>query len=115
MVRKKKVEEKGKDGMNSVILWAPRILMIIYIAMLNYFALSGGLAGITKIIIVIFLLIFLIIAWQREIIGGFVILAFGFSMGVFFGAFSDPRGFGFLVLPIWLIGILFLVSHKINN
>ena len=114
MVGKEK-EGKKKDGMNKVIHWAPRILMIIYVAMVNYFALSGGLEGITKMIIVVFLIIFLIVAWQREVIGGLIILAFGFTTGVFFGAFTDPKGFGFLVLPLWFIGILFILDYNINS
>lgn len=113
-IEKKKVIEK-KDGMNKVIHWAPRILMIIYVAMMNYFALSGGMEGITKMILVVFLLIFLIVAWNREVIGGLVILAFGFTTGVFFGAFTDPKGFGFLVLPVWFIGILFIIDYNINT
>ncbi|MBU2576205.1 MAG: hypothetical protein KKF50_00605 [Nanoarchaeota archaeon] len=115
VIKRKKVVVKEKDEMSKVIHWAPRILMIIYISMINSFALADGIRGSIKLIPVIFLLIFLGIAWHREIIGGLIILAFGFIFGVFFGAFNSMEGFIVSILPLWFIGILFMVDYKINS
>jgi hypothetical protein len=110
----KKSKKRTKDEMNKVIHWAPRILMLIYIGMLNYFALTIQSPSIIKFIPVIFLIIFLGIAWHWQIVGGLTIFALGIIFGLFFEAFIDPAGFVFMILPLWLIGILFLVDHQIN-
>lgn len=126
MVKKKTKatrKKKEKDGLNKVIYWAPRVLMIIFIGMISAFALDAfteysGISAILAFFIhmvpSIILIIFLMIAWIREKIGFYIFAGLGIIFGVFFNAFTGA-GFFFLVLPIWMIAILFLLSNKLNN
>ena len=113
-----------KEGIKKVIHWAPRILMIIFIGLLSTLALDvfGEYKGLELLLAFfmhmipsIILFIFLAIAWHWEIVGGSIFIAMGVVFGFFFNAFQSFPGFMILVLPLWLVGILFLADHKINS
>jgi len=116
--------KKKEDGINKVLHWAPRVLTIIFIGLISTFALDvfGEYQGI-KLLLALFLhlipsiilLIFLAIAWHWEIVGGNLLIAAGVIFGFFFNAFQTLDGFMILVLPLWMVGALFLIAHKLNN
>jgi hypothetical protein len=122
-VKKQNIVAKKKESPKWAF-WAPRILMIIYIGMVSSFALDvfdsySGLdltmAFFMHLIPSIVLFIFLMIAWKWEEVGAYLFIALGVIFGFFFEAFNSFTGFSFLVLPIWVIGALFLVSSKLKE
>lgn len=122
---KKKVKKVAKkDRMNKVVYWVPRILAILFIAFISLFALdvfneySGwtiALALLIHLIPSIILIIFLVVAWNWEKIGGVIFIALGIIFGFAFDAFEYWLGFLLLVLPQFIIGVLFLISHRLNK
>ena len=97
------------------IIWAPRITSIVFATFLSLFALDIFNEGYnfkdTLIALLIHLvptyivIIFLIIAWRWENIGG--ILSIGLS---FFYLITNRGGGLILFVPLFLIGILFMFS-----
>lgn len=119
-VKNKKVIRKNK---NPLSYFAPRILLIIYIGLITAFSIRNIETTSIKTIILTLLiylipstilLIFLIISWTYESLGGYLLISLGVIFGLFFGGFENLTGFCFMVLPIWTIGILFLVSKKLS-
>lgn len=125
MVKKTKIKKRiSKDQIDDFIIWTPRILMIFYIGLVTYHSLqkTTNLAGTSLIqglflylIPTILLITFLTIAWNSRETGSYLFLALGLIFGIFFNAFKSLKGFLFLVLPIWIIAILFFVSKQLKD
>lgn len=114
--------------------WFPRILGILAILFLSIFALdsfspdltlSQQLTGfIIHLIPSFVLLVFLIIAWKRELTGGllFAILSLGFTPEIFLHNFrmnhSVPMSIGIVMMlnfPFFVTGVLFVLSHFLKK
>ena len=54
----------------------------------------------------------LIVAWYKKRIGGVIFVIIGICFGFAFDAFQYLTGFLLLVLPLWIVGILFFISDK---
>ena len=109
---------------NKIIFWIPRILAILFILFLSLFALDvfeeySGLvmllAFLLHMIPSFLLIIMLVVAWKWEIVGGWILLAFGIGFTMFNHLYRDPISFLVVSIPIFAVGILFLLSHKYNK
>ena len=63
----------------------------------------------------IILIILLVVAWKFERIGGYLFLLIALAFMIFFGAYHELFGFLILVVPLLLVGILFLVNSRITS
>lgn len=119
---------------NSIALyhWLPRILCILAILFISLFAADSfdnpeqtiwqQLGGFfIHLIPSIILLLFLIVAWKRELIGGIIFIVIGIVLSplVFMLYYNRNHSVWmsltvilFITLPFLLVGILFLVSHR---
>ncbi len=106
-----------------ILLWAPRVLAIVFIIFLSLFALDVfdmGYSG-WELFIALFmhllpsigLIIALIVAWKRELLGGILFLGLGIYMAYKFFGFA-PRSFpvvAILLAPVFVVGIMFVINH----
>ena len=114
-----------KKNINKFIYWTPRILGIIFILFLMMFSLDVFQPGLTALQIAVglfihnipalILLIFLIISWKHEIVGGIVFILAGL-LYIFLLATSSHFEWYMLIWPLtisgpaFLVGILFLIN-----
>ena len=117
-----------------IIHWAPRILCILAILFLGLFALDSfdpkytfwqQLQGFFIHLIPNFILIiFLIIAWKWELIGGLIFMAvgLGFTPFIFSGNYEHNHSFWVslsivlaITFPFILTGALFILSHFLKK
>ncbi len=108
------------NGLRLTLFWSPRILTILFILFLGLFALDvfDGehsfwetiLGFLIHLIPNFVLVIFLLIAWRWEWVGGVVYLAAGiFYLVVAWGKFHISVYF-FISGPLFLVAALFLVG-----
>ena len=106
------------------IYWLPRILAIIFTICISLFALdafdgSGFLTVLLSFLIHLFptyvMLVAIWIAWKKEKVGGYLFLL----LGAVFIAMTLGKAiltvYLFISGPLFLIGVLFLWSDKINK
>jgi hypothetical protein len=118
----------------SVIHWIPRILCIVAIAFISIFALDAfepGL-GIWKqiaafamhLIPSFILLVFLLVAWKWEYLGGiiFIMIGLGFSPFIFTHNYAMNHSMWMslsiilmITFPFVLVGILFIISYFLKK
>ncbi len=118
----------------SLFHWAPRILCILAILFISMFALDSFTPELTiwqqigafiiHLIPSFVLLIFLIVAWNWEYIGGiiFMIIGLGFAPFVFFHNYKMNHSIWMslgiiltITIPFFVVGILFILSHKMKK
>lgn len=105
--------------------WLPRVLTILSILFMAMFSLDsfGGDASVWKKILallihnipVYILIIILIIAWKREVVGGIILIAASIGMGIFFHSFTGNSGSIVVIAPFFLEGLLFLLHGIVEN
>ena len=117
-----------------IIYWTPRVLGILAILFVSLFALDAfdnkltfwqQISGfIIHLIPSFILLVFLLFAWKKELIGGiiFVLIGVGFSPFIYKHNFAMNHSVStsLLVLltitfPFILVGILFIISHFLKK
>ena len=114
-----------------VIHWLPRIICILAIAFISLFAgdafehghtIWEKLGGFLIHLIPSFILtIVLLIAWKWEFIGGivFIVIGLGFSPYILLHGerelFWSLVAVTFINLPFVVVGILFLISHRMKK
>jgi len=117
-----------------VIHWLPRIICILAILFVSMFALDAFNPEKTiwqqigdflmHLIPSFVLIIFLIIAWKREFIGGiiFTLIGLGFSPFIFMHNYNMNHSVWMslmiillITMPFVIVGILFIVSHKMKK
>ena len=117
-----------------ILHWLPRILCILSIGFISLFALDAFAPGLTfwqqigdfliHLIPSIILSVILIIAWNRELIGGiiFIIIGVALSPSIFLNNYRINKSvwtsLGIIVIiciPFVIVGILFLVSYFKNK
>lgn len=110
--------------------WIPRILCIVAILFISMFALDSFESGLTiwqqlgafamHLIPSIILLALLILAWNREMLGGIIFVALGICLSPFIFSMNYQNNHSVLMslgiilaitFPFVLVGILFIVSH----
>lgn len=108
-----------------ILHWFPRVLIIIYILFISVFALDafyGEASLVHKItdflihlIPSLFMILILLIAWQRELLGGLLFLIVGLIATFFYATFISASTFFCISCPLYLTGILFIISYLIKN
>jgi hypothetical protein len=117
-----------------IFLWAPRILCILAICFISLFALDSFAPGLTlgqqleafamHMIPSFVLLIFLIVAWKWELIGGliFITLSLGFTPFIYSHNYAMNHSVWMslsvifiITFPFLVVGILFLISHGLKQ
>lgn len=117
-----------------IIHWLPRIICILAILFISMFALDAfnpertiwqQISDFLMHLIPSFvLIIFLIIAWKREFIGGiiFVLIGLGFSPFIFMHNYNMNQSVWMslmiiliITMPFIVVGILFFVSHRMKR
>ena len=112
--------------MKQILYWLPRIVILVFALLVFVFALlsgvadhGGGLKGILmnspNVIPWLILLGIVYIAWKWEKVGGWMLILTSIIFTVFFNAWEHTGIFLILILPILFIGILFLISSKLNK
>lgn len=118
----------------NLIHWLPRITCILAILFISVFALDAFNPEKTiwqqigdflmHLVPSFVLIIFLIFAWKREFIGGilFILIGLGFSPFVFIHNYRMNHSIwlslgiiAMITIPFVLVGILFMMSHKIKK
>lgn len=111
-----------KDKGNKWLYWIPRIFLIVFILFISIFALDvfdenlgfwGTILGLIIHLIPTWILILvLIFAWNFEKIGGLILIL----ISLFFVVTYILRGvwyYSFIIaLPIFIIGLLFLINVR---
>lgn len=115
-----------KDGVRKTVYWVPRIGILVFAVLVFIFALlsgaedyGGGLKGVLmnspNSVPWLVLLGIVYIAWKWEKLGGWMLIAISIVFAFFFNAWENIGTSLIIILPIFLMGILFLVSGKLKN
>lgn len=108
-----------KKPIERLLFWTPRVLGILEILFISLLALNAFNQGYTfwhaltafaiRMIPALILVAVLVIAWRREMIGGFLFIALGifFVARIILGRFSLASIFT-IAFPLILLGSLFL-------
>ena len=101
------------------LIWIPRVLAIIFIALISIFAMdvfAGDAPFIKKLggflvhLIPSFILVLiLLISWRKPIIGGFLFILISIAFAFFFRTYRSVPTFLGITFPVALAGILFIV------
>jgi hypothetical protein len=108
-----------------ILYWAPRLFAIFTISFTSLFALDvfGEGMGVAQTLLALLMhllpqiaiVIVLLIAWRKPIVGGILFILLGFLSLAFFGVpLTIPAHF-ILTLPMFLIGILFIVQGRLGT
>lgn len=105
-------------------LWTPRVLAIIFTAFLSIFALDvfGEGYSFLETLVALFmhlvptfiLIILLVIAWKKELVGGILFLCVGAAFIFWFKTYEDIINFLLISFPILLVGALLVLSHYVK-
>jgi len=109
-----------KPSVRMLLLWAPRVLCILYAVFISLFALDAFspnrrlgenlLALAMHLIPTAIVLIVLALAWRWAWVGGIVYVALGILYIVMFRGRFDWSAYVMISGPLFLTGALFLVS-----
>jgi flagellar biosynthesis protein FliQ len=110
---------------NKVLCWIPRILGMLFIVFISLFALDAFSEGssigeqtlgfIIHLIPSLILVALLIISWRCEKLGGWLYIILGIIFTAFFETYDELVTFLVISGPIFLTGILFLISGMRNS
>lgn len=108
-----------------ILYWFPRILAILSILFMLMFSLDsfGGdnppgkqiLGFLMHNIPVFVLIIVLVIAWKREIIGGALFIIAFFALGIFFKSFSGNTASLLIIAPFLVAGAMFILHDVLSS
>jgi hypothetical protein len=104
-----------------ILYLVPRILAVLAILFMGMFSLDsfgGSYSLMTKVlhflmhnIPVFILIIFLAIAWRRELLGGILFIFASVAGFIFFKSFTGNPGSIIVITPFFLTGVLFLLHY----
>lgn len=114
--------------------WLPRIISLLAIMFISMFALDAFdpqktiwqqiSAFLIHLIPSFILIIFLVIAWKKEFIGGilFILVSVGFSPFIFIHNYNMNQSIWMsllviltITIPFLIAGILFIISHRVKK
>jgi len=101
----------------------PRILAILYIAFISLFALDvfGEGHGVFGTMFALFmhlipsfiLIVCLVLAWKKPVIGGAIFVVMGIVFTFFFRTYREISVFLMISLPLLVVGALFFIDGMI--
>ncbi len=104
-----------------VLFWFPRILAILailFMLMFGFDAFMGNepfgkkiLSFLMNSIPAFVMILVLILAWKKEMIGGMIFILVFIGLGFFFKSFSGNTASLGIITPFLLTGIMFIVHH----
>ncbi|MBK7627336.1 MAG: hypothetical protein IPJ16_09120 [Bacteroidales bacterium] len=104
-----------------LLYWIPRVFTILAIIFMMIFSLDAfeGNEPLGKRLIgflihnipVFILIIILVIAWKRELIGGVLFILAFIAGGIFFKSFSGNAASLIVIGPFFVTGVLFILHH----
>jgi len=107
--------------LSKLLYWIPRVFTILAIIFMMMFSLDvfegdeslgNKILGFLKHNIPVFILIvILVIAWKRELIGGVLFILAFIVGGIFFKSFSGNAGSLIVIGPFFVTGCLFILHH----
>jgi hypothetical protein len=119
---------------NVILYWTPRILCILAILFISMFALDSFSPNLTiwqqigafliHLIPSFILLVFLLIAWKWELIGGILFTVIGVTATPFIYIHNYRMNHSvwmslmvilFITIPFVIVGVLFIISHFKNR
>jgi hypothetical protein len=108
-----------------IIYWIPRIIGILAILFMMMFSFDcfGGEYNLKEQLICFFMhnipsfiiVLFLVIAWKWEMIGGVLFIVACIAMSIFFKSFAGNPASLIVIAPFLLAGILFIVYDQLNK
>jgi len=111
--------------LRKIIYWTPRLLAVLYALFISLFALDVFSEGysITETIVALFMhmlptmavVLMLLIAWRWEMIGGLLFILLAGAFLLFFGSGGDLDASLIVAGPLFLVGILFLISGYLTS
>lgn len=114
-----------KERSLKILFWAPRVLGIVFIMFLAIFALDVFEPGKSINYYVVALLMHLVpnfiltallfIAWKHEKVGGIAITLIAVCFTLFFKTYREPMSFILISLPVFTIGLLFLLHNSFEE
>jgi hypothetical protein len=106
-----------------ILYWIPRIFTILAIIFMMMFSLDviGEKVPLGKKLLgllihnipALILVVILIIAWKREILGGVLFIVAFIAASILFRSFTGNPGSLIVILPFLITGILFILHHLI--
>lgn len=110
---------------NKILCWIPRVLAILFIVFISLFALDAFseegsfwqilLGFLIHLIPTVILVVLLVVAWRCQTVGGWLYLALGLVFTFYFDTYEHMITFFVVSGPLFLIGILFLISAMKNS
>jgi hypothetical protein len=107
------------------VVWAPRILAILFATFISLFALDvfGGNEPFSKkllglsihLIPTYFIILFVVVAWRLKFAGGVIFIFLGIFFTLYFKTYRGLANFSMISLPLFLIGVLFIVSAVLTR
>ena len=99
-----------------ILDWVPRIIGIMFFGFAFIFALLSGNDGFVSALMnaspwIILLFVFFV-SWKWKKVGGWILIAISVIFGIMFDAFESLFVLFVFVLPILIVGILFLLDSK---
>ncbi len=105
-----------------IVYWTPRIFSILYVVFISLFTLDvfAESYGFPEILIALFmhllpsfiLLVIVIIAWKKELIGAVCFFALAFLFTFFFKTYQQLASLLTISLPLLVIALGFFFSYK---
>ena len=109
---------------SKLLYWTPRILVILFILFISMFAMDVfGEYSFPLVLVALFmhlipsfiLIILLVVAWKWERVGGILFLVLFVVFTFWFDLYKHIISFLLIGLPVLIVGILFLISSKVNK
>jgi hypothetical protein len=119
---------------NGIFRWMPRVICILAIALISLFAFDAFSEGrsflqnmgslFLHLLPSFILIVFLVVSWKRELIGGILFLVTGIVVSPFVYNLNFQRTHSvgaslgvilLMTLPIIVVGVLFILSHFMNK
>lgn len=115
--KKVRTQNNSKKTRNpkSLLYWTPRILGILYVAFIALFAFAEPIISANFLIQIIpsaVIALLLFFSWKHEKYGGIIFLALALIFTFYFKTYQTIEAFTLLALPLYIIGILFILNQN---
>ena len=103
---------------SKLLVWIPRVITLIFIIFISMFAFDEKFISfgfLMHMLPTLLLIGLLIIAWNWATLGGLILLVFGIISIFFFRTYEDPIVFLIVSFPIFVVGILFILSDQVKG